>query len=411
MKYKGFFVLLALLLSATVSAQDLIGTWSGTLNLGGNSLHIAFNLSEDAEGKTVCTMDSPDQSVKGIPASVEFASADSISIRVPDIGAAYSGKFQDGIICGTFSQSGYKLDLALKKEVLVYPRPQTPQPPFPYVTEEIEFVNEEAAATLSGTLTYPAGYRKGNKVPVIVMVTGSGPQNRDSEIYEHKTFLVIADYLARNGYATLRYDDRAVGKSTGNGPAETTKEVARDAALAVKYLRETGQYSKIGVLGHSEGGCVVFMLGAEKLIDFAVSMAGMGVRGDECLYQQGVAISRQSGQEYPFTKEQLRNYLKGNPSPWFDFFLDYDPASDISKTTCPVFVMNGEKDLQVLAEPNVEAIQANLPQNKKSRVKIYPGLNHLFQECTTGLPTKYIAIEQTISPAVLEDLVDWLNQL
>lgn len=107
----------------------------------------------------------------------------------------------------------------------------------------------------------------------------------------------------------------------------------------------------------------------------------------------------------------MRNYLKGNPSPWFDFFLDYDPASDISKTTCPVFVMNGEKDLQVLAEPNVEAIQANLPQNKKSRVKIYPGLNHLFQECTTGLPTEYIAIEQTISPAVLEDLVDWLNQL
>ena len=411
MKSKSLLVLFALLFPFSASAQNFIGSWNGKISFGGSRLDIVFNISENTEGKIVCTMDSPGQSVKGIPASIDFASSDSISIRIPNIGIEYNGKFKDDMIYGTYSQAGIKLELYLRNEQLVYKRPQNPQPPYPYITEEIEFVNKDANATLSGTITYPVNYKKGKKIPVIVMVTGSGPQNRDSEIYEHKPFLVIADYLAKNGYATLRYDDRCVGKSTGRYQAETTNEVAKDAALAVKYLRETKQFSKIGILGHSEGGSVVFMLGAEKLIDFAICMAGVGVPGDECLFQQGIAIAKQSGQEYQFTKEQLRDYLKGTMSPWYEFFLDYNPASDISKTTCPVFVMNGEKDLQVIASSNVGSIKNNLPKNKKSQVKIYPGLNHLFQECTTGIPTEYINIEQTISPIVLEDIVDWLKQI
>ena len=404
-------MLFALLLSITAFAQNFTGSWTGIISAGGSSLHIVFNISQDAEGNTVCTMDSPDQSVKGIPAQIVFESSDSISIRISNLGIEYNGKFNGDMICGVYSQLGLELDLDLKNEQIVYNRPQNPLPPYPYTTEEIEFVNDEANATLSGTITYPVGYIQGKKVPVVVMVTGSGPQNRDSEIYEHKPFLIIADYLARNGYAILRYDDRCVGKSTGRFQAETTKEVAKDASLAVKYLRETKKFSKIGVLGHSEGGNVAFMLGADKLIDFAITMAGVGVQGDECLYQQGIAIAKQSGQEYQLTKEQLREYLIGTMSPWYEFFLDYDPASDISKTTCPVLVMNGEKDLQVIASSNVEAIKGNLPKNKKSQVKIYPGLNHLFQECTTGLPTEYINIEQTISPIVLEDIAAWLKQL
>ncbi len=411
MKNKALSVLFALLLSITAFAQNFTGSWTGIISAGGSSLHIVFNISQDAEGNTVCTMDSPDQSVKGIPAQIVFESSDSISIRISNLGIEYNGKFNGDMICGVYSQLGLELDLDLKNEKIVYNRPQNPLPPYPYTTEEIEFVNDEANATLSGTITYPVGYIQGKKVPVVVMVTGSGPQNRDSEIYEHKPFLIIADYLARNGYATLRYDDRCVGKSTGRFQTETTKEVAKDAALAVKYLRDTKKFSKIGVLGHSEGGNVAFMLGADKLIDFAITMAGVGVQGDECLYQQGVAIAKQSGQEYQLTKEQLREYLIGTMSPWYEFFLDYDPASDISKTTCPVLVMNGEKDLQVIASSNVEAIKGNLPKNKKSQVKIYPGLNHLFQECTTGLPTEYINSEQTISPIVLEDIAAWLNQL
>lgn len=411
MKNKALSVLFALLLSMTAFAQNFTGSSTGIISAGGSSLHIVFNISQDAEGNTVCTMDSPDQSVKGIPARIVFESSDSISIRISNLGIEYNGKFNGDMICGVYSQLGLELDLDLKNEQIVYYRPQNPLPPYPYTTEEIEFVNDEANATLSGTITYPVGYIQGKKVPVVVMVTGSGPQNRDSEIYEHKPFLIIADYLARNGYATLRYDDRCVGKSTGRFQAETTKEVAKDAALAVKYLRDTKKFSKIGVLGHSEGGNVAFMLGADKLIDFAITMAGVGVQGDECLYQQGIAIAKQSGQEYQLTKEQLREYLIGTMSPWYEFFLDYDPASDISKTTCPVLVMNGEKDLQVIASSNVEAIKGNLPKNKKSQVKIYPGLNHLFQECTAGLPTEYINIEQTISPIVLEDIAAWLKQL
>lgn len=411
MKNKALSLLFALLLSITAFAQNFTGSWTGIISAGGSSLHIVFNISQDAEGNTVCTMDSPDQSVKGIPAQIVFESSDSISIRISNLGIEYNGKFKGDMICGVYSQLGLELDLDLKNEQIVYNRPQNPLPPYPYTTEEIEFVNDEANATLSGTITYPVGYIQGKKVPVVVMVTGSGPQNRDSEIYEHKPFLIIADYLARNGYATLRYDDRCVGKSTGRFQAETTKEVAKDAALAVKYLRDTKKFSKIGVLGHSEGGNVAFMLGADKLIDFAITMAGVGVQGDECLYQQGIAIAKQSGQEYQLTKEQLREYLIGTMSPWYEFFLDYDPASDISKTTCPVLVMNGEKDLQVIASSNVEAIKGNLPKNKKSQVKIYSGLNHLFQECTTGLPTEYINIEQTISPIVLEDIAAWLKQL
>lgn len=411
MKNKALSVLFALLLSITAFAQNFTGSWTGIISAGGSSLHIVFNISQDAEGNTVCTMDSPDQSVKGIPAQIVFESSDSISIRISNLGIEYNGKFNGDMICGVYSQLGLELDLDLKNEKIVYNRPQNPLPPYPYTTDEIEFVNDEANATLSGTITYPVGYIQGKKVPVVLMVTGSGPQNRDSEIYEHKPFLIIADYLARNGYATLRYDDRCVGKSTGRFQAETTKEVAKDAALAVKYLRDTKKFSKIGVLGHSEGGNVAFMLGADKLIDFAITMAGVGVQGDECLYQQGIAIAKQSGQEYQLTKEQLREYLIGTMSPWYEFFLDYDPASDISKTTCPVLVMNGEKDLQVIASSNVEAIKGNLPKNKKSQVKIYPGLNHLFQECTTGLPTEYINIEQTIIPIVLEDIAAWLEQL
>lgn len=411
MKNKALSVLFALLLSITAFARNFTGSWTGIISAGGSSLHIVFNISQDAEGNTVCTMDSPDQSVKGIPAQIVFESSDSISIRISNLGIEYNGKFNGDMICGVYSQLGLELDLDLKNEKIVYNRPQNPLPPYPYTTEEIEFVNDEANATLSGTITYPVGYIQCKKVPVVVMVTGSGPQNRDSEIYEHKPFLIIADYLARNGYATLRYDDRCVGKSTGRFQAETTKEVAKDAALAVKYLRDTKKFSKIGVLGHSEGGNVAFMLGADKLIDFAITMAGVGVQGDECLYQQGIAIAKQSSQEYQLTEEQLREYLIGTMSPWYEFFLDYDPASDISKTTCPVLVMNGEKDLQVIASSNVEAIKGNLPKNKKSQVKIYPGLNHLFQECTTGLPTEYINIEQTISPIVLEDIAAWLKQL
>lgn len=412
MKYKTTFAVLVLTLCTTaIYPQNIVGPWSGKVCYGSNSIQITFNISENTDGKTMCTMDIPGQSVKGIPASVLYISSDSVSISIPSYGIEYHGKLADSVISGTYSQAGFETEVTLHYGKPEYNRPQTPGIPYPYMTEEVKFTNDEADATLSGTITYPVGYKKGGKIPVILMVTGSGPQNRDNEIYEHKSFLIIADYFARNGYATLRYDDRSVGESTGEYQAETTMEVAEDAEVALKFLQESGQFSEIGVLGHSEGANVAFILGARKLIDFAICMAGMGVRGDDCLYEQAVAIAEKSGQKYQLNKEQLRNYLKGTKIPWYDFFIDYDPSSDISKTTCPVFVMNGEKDMQVIATSNVGAIQQYLPKNRKSRIEIYSGLNHLFQECDTGLPAEYINIEQTISPLVLEDMVNWLKHI
>lgn len=411
MKNKIVLTVLGIILSTTVYSQNIAGSWIGKVNYGTNSINIVFNISENETGEYTCTTDIPDHSIKGITTTILFISSDSISVRLPYYDISYNGKLHEDIIRGIYSQAGFETEVFLNHFMPNYQRPQNPKPPYPYYTEEVLIANNEAGVSLSGTLTFPIGYQKGEKVPVVLLITGSGPQNRDNELYEHKPFLIIADYFARNGYATLRYDDRSVGKSTGRYQAETTIEVAEDAEQALSFLRNSKQFSTIGALGHSEGANVVFMLGAKRLIDFAISMAGMGIKGDDCLYEQAVIIAAQSNQKYQLSKEQLRDYLKSTQVPWYDFFLDYDPTSDISKTLCPVFVINGEKDMQVIAKSNVKAITNTLPKNKKSRFKIYPGLNHLLQECDTGLPAEYINIEQTISPVVLDDMIEWLNHL
>lgn len=394
--------------SIAISAQNISGSWIGQIHEG---LHIVFNFLRDSNGKEICTMDSPDQSYKGIPASLLFISADSVSIYVPVGKISYKGKLSNEEIRGTFSQNGTDLNMNLKAGRLEYKRPQNPTKPYPYSTEEVTFINKGANVTLSGTITYPTGYKEGDKILIVLMVTGSGPQNRDSELYGHKLFLVIADFFARNGIATLRYDDRAVGKSTGKYQAPTTKEVADDAQSGLEFLRRMKQFSKVGILGHSEGANVAFMLGSKKLIDFAISMAAMGIKGDEGLYQQAKKVAEISGHEYPMSKEQLRKYLLNLQNSWFKYFLDYDPTFDIQNTVCPVFAINGDKDLQVISSANISAIEKNMPRNGKSQVKVYPGLNHLFQECITGLPSEYSNIEQTISPVVLKDMVDWIKGL
>ena len=407
-----YTLLSILLLLATIGhAENLTGTWTGLLNAGAAKLHLVFHLQKDANGKDVCFMDSPDQSVKGIPTQLQYISADSVSIAVPAIGAKYNGKLNGEIINGIFEQMSMKFPLNLKKEILTYNRPQHPHAPYPYLTEDVTFVNPSANVTLAGTLAYPIGYKKGDKVPVALMVNGSGPETRDCLIYEHLFFRVIADYLARNGIATLRYDDRAVGKSTGDRLTVTTEEVADDAQAGVEFLRKMNVFSKVGILGHSEGANVAFILGAKNKVDFAVAMAATGVKGDECLYSQAKNISELSGQPFALNKEQYTQMVLSQKNPWLQYFMNYNPQPDIQKTTCPVFAINGDKDTQVIASLNLQAVKENMPQNKKSNVKLYPGLNHLFQECTTGLPNEYINIEQTISPEVLKDIADWIQQL
>ena len=396
-------------------------------------------------------MDSPDQGAKGIAATVNYLSADSVAVSVPAIGASYNGKLQDGVIKGQFAQMGMKFTLNLKPGDFIRERKQTPKAPLPYPTEEITFKNPTDNAVLSGTLSYPLTFGIQKKVPVVLFVTGSGQQNRDEELMGHKPFAVIADFLAKLGIASLRYDDRGFGKSTGDLSHATSHTFMTDALAGIEYLKATDKFSKIGILGHSEGGTIAFMAASEKPqeVDFIVSLAGTTVRGDEVLLKQNEVLLSAN----PATALQGADYCKvlrkvfqhlidgkstNNPkevvdkyavevdanlpapalqnlqvvltssNPWLNYFLGYNPASAIKKVNCPVMAINGDKDTQVDAAINLGTLKQLLPSNGKHLIKTYSGLNHLFQHCTTGYANEYAQIEETISPEVLTDIANWI---
>lgn len=389
----------------------LLGSWSGKLKAGVTSLTIVLHL-EQADGYVKVSLDSPDQGAKGISGFKEYLSDDSVAIKIESLGVTYRARLKEGKLDGTFSQRGFSFPLVMTKGVPEVKRPQTPKPPYPYETEEVTFTNEADSAMLAGTLTYPMGYDKKQKPMVVLFVSGSGQQNRDEELMDHKTFLVISDYLARQGIATLRYDDRATGKSVGGEVKNATSEdFARDAAAGIDFLRNKKAFSKIGILGHSEGGTIAFMLGAQKKVDFIVSLAGPTVKGDTLLAAQSNRILGLSGQPATMTIEKYRQTVAPMKNHWIDWFNDYDPTENIRKTRCPVFALNGDHDCQVISTLCLPALKQLLPPSKKHLIKEYPSLNHLFQHCKTGLPEEYSQIEETISPEVLQDIATWIKAL
>ena len=410
-RFLAIFVPVFLLAAPFSVAQGIKGSWKGELDFVSSKLAVVFHFDGDG-----CTMDSPDQGAKDIPAEVGFVSADSVSISNRQLDMAFSGKLQDGKIVGRFSQRGLSMPLVLTPGEFVRNRPQTPEPPFPYRLEDVSFSNGDAV--LSGTLVYPEGWNGRKKVPVALMVSGSGLQNRDEELLGHKPFLVIADFLARNGIATLRYDDRGAGTSTGDAANATTEDFMKDADAGLDYLRSLGKFRKIGVIGHSEGGEIAFMLASRGRTDFIVSLAGPGVQGDSILLLQNLNALRQAGSPMTVTKEFVRASVKSQNNPWLDYFMDYDPADDISGIRCPALILNGDRDVQVEAAVNIPSIESNLPRNRRGKyvskhteVKVYPGLNHLFQHCATGRPFEYKDIEETVAPEVLEDISRWIAKL
>lgn len=418
---KIIFIILVVLASMTINAQviqpstALIGSWNGKLDVGGIALTLVLNL-EQHDGYVGVTLDSPDQGAKGISAEKEYLSDDSIAVKVTSLDASYCARLKDGKLDGKFSQRGFSFPLVLERgdyESTIR-RPQHPQPPYPYLTEEVTFRNMKDSATLAGTITYPVGYdRQTKKKPVVVLlISGSGQQNRDEEVMGHKPFLVIADYFARHGIATLRYDDRGYGASVGGeaGMSATTEDFMRDAAAGIDFLRNRKQFRKVGCLGHSEGGAIVFMLAARKKADFIISMAGPGVKGDTLLVAQSNLIEKLAGSPERLSVKQYREQESVKNMPWLKWFIDYDPSNDIRKSRCPVFALNGDRDCQVISSQNLSAIRQLLPKSKKNLIKEYPALNHLFQHCDTGLPTEYSSIEETISPEVLDDMVKWIKQ-
>ena len=430
---KRYVILMCILLSAlAASAQNLQAKYSGKLDVVELPLVCRFVNNDDGTRK--CLWDSPNQGAKDIPAIISRLTADSIIIDMPVLGAKYKAAIQDdgNTFAGIFTQRGQSLGLTLHAGDLVKPaRPQNPKEPYPYQTKELSWMSNYDSAWLSGTLTYPFGYGftlKPAKVPVVLMVSGSGQENRDEEIYDHKPFLVLADYLAKRGIASLRYDDRGVFKSQGSLKDNTTEVNARDAEGWLDCLREMqkrGEFGSVGILGHSEGGLISFILAGEGKVDFVVSMAGPATDGTTVSVDQVLGLIRLNEEagliSYEAAEQQRRQVNKetvlaqvrtqfGNNS-WMEYFLQFDPAPSIRKITCPVMALNGMKDYQVDAKHNLGLLRELLPPNDRHLIKEYYGLNHLFQPCKTGLANEYSVIETTISPDVLKDIADWILSL
>lgn len=427
MKHILTFFIASVLLALQANAQT--GTWSGKLDVQGTKLSLVFHLDGDNP-----TMDSPDQGAKGISIQIERKSFGGITIRIPSLGATYEGVYIVQQITGTFRQAGLSLPLTLTPGEDKPKRPQTPQPPFPYATEEVSFVNGDVV--LNGTLVLPEGYTR--TTPVLLMVTGSGQQNRDEELFDHKPFAVIADALARAGIATLRYDDRGFSGYKGNINDCTTEDFKNDALAGIDLLRK--RFDKVGVIGHSEGGTIAFMLAAEHKADFIVSLAGMVVSGAETLLAQNRTALAEAGIDVTVVDTyckaigeafdaivnggvmpKIENYdlpaaLKQNyqavihqiRQPYMSYFLALDIRHLLGNITCPVLALNGTKDIQVDHESNLSALRSGLPANENNCIETVEGVNHMFQNCGTGALAEYGEIEETISPAVLETIIRWI---
>lgn len=415
------------MMAFAANAQE--GTWNGELNVMGNKVPLVFNFSTNG-----CTIDSPSQGVNGIQAEKTVKDDGTISVKVGMIGATFEGKMTDGEIKGTYVQNGFPLPLTLKPGKLVVKRPQTPVPPFPYKEESVSFTN--AQYTFNGTLTLPENYSK--NTPVVLMVTGSGQQNRDEELFSHKPFAVIADALARQGIASLRYDDRGWGDKSVNFADFTTDDFRQDAAAALPLLRK--RFNKVGILGHSEGGTIAMMLAAEGKADFIVSLAGMAISGKETLIMQ----NRQAMTAIGLPKETVDSYcnsiskaldeiasgkkaseiniddvpvalkpvtikaLQQADTPYVRHFLTIDVGKQLPKIKCPVLALNGTKDTQVDCDANTTRIEKGLA-NCKHSIKKIDGVNHMFQHSNTGIVTEYQQIEETISPEVLQEVAKWIK--
>ena len=421
-----------ILLSYITVATAQTGTWSGKLDIQGTKLTLVFHLDDENP-----TMDSPDQGVKGIPIQIERGALGKVTVKIPALGATYEGTWMIRQIVGTFRQMNVEFPLALTPGENKPKRPQTPVGPFPYTTEEVTFANGDVV--LQGTLTLPEGYTA--QTPALIMITGSGIQNRDEELFEHKPFAVIADALARAGIATLRYDDRGFNGYDGNLNDCTIEDFKADALAGLELLRS--RFSHVGVIGHSEGGTIAMMLAAEKQVDFAISLAGMIVSGAETLVEQNRIALTDAGMPEETVNEYCRllseafdasndgkplpsadnsdlpEALKRNyqavmaqvQTPYLSRFIAVDVRPLLPQITCPVLALNGTKDIQVNYETNLEALRNGLSGNTADVIQEVEGVNHIFQHCKTGSVAEYKEIEETISTSVLSAITAWISNL
>jgi uncharacterized protein len=431
----------------------MAGDWQGAIRFNGADQQLAIHLKQSENGWTG-SMDATSNGVNGIPLE-DIRSADArLNFQVPRIQGSYEGVLDSkgGVISGTWSQGGLKLPLDLHRVSAtagpVAPnRPQEPKPPFPYVVENVAYDNPQGAGVrLAATFTKPKGDAP---FTTVLLITGSGPQNRDEELMGHKPFLVLADYLTRRGVAVLRVDDRGIGESTGSFQAATTLDFATDTMAGVHYLLGRSDVDKkhIGLIGHSEGGVIAPMVAVKMPeVAFIVLLAGTGVPGaqviEDQVYQANLLVgsspeTASNNREFehkilsaamsktdpeqkilalaegnPELQNRLKGQIPGLRSPWYQYFLAYDPRPTLEQVKCPVLALNGSKDSQVSPELNLPAIQAALRKggNPDVTAQIVPGVNHLFQTAKTGAVAEYHDIEETMSPKVLETIAAWVTK-
>ena len=458
----SFLMIITLLASGQTEWQRVRGQWLGILDVGVAKLNIGLIVS-DTSGSLTSILLSPDQGAMNIKVDSTLFFNDTLKVVSKEISAVFEGKISKGSdsLTGHFTQGRkFPLSLGRVEKIPGLTRPQEPQRPFPYLEEEITFTNEKAGIVLSGTLTLPATE---NNFAAVVLVSGSGPQDRNESLLGHKPFLVISDYLTRNGIAVLRYDDRGTAKSPGVFGTATSADFADDAEAAINFLKADTRLDikSIGIMGHSEGGLIAQMIAARnREVAFIVTLAGPGLKGEDLLMLQSELIVRADSipeneiavntkinkKLYKIARvekddnkaaEKMRKLIDDywktlSPesikaghldkkaliqsvyqviTPWFRYFIAYDPSAALKKISCPVLALNGSKDLQVPASENLKAIEKQLKKagNNHYTIKEFAGLNHLFQPCRTGSPSEYLQIEETFSPEVLDFITQWIK--
>ena len=463
MFYKIALIMATCLCSGVmVLSQTFAGDWAGRIQVQGQSLNIVFHVKYD-NGVWSGKMDSPDQSVFDIPIGKVSVENGKLLVNMDNLKLSYEAELAaTDSLKGSFKQGDFTAPLSMGRmgdgQALRPKRPQEPKPKFSYDIREVEFTNESAGIRLAGTLTMPKG--KG-PFPAVILVSGSGPQDRNEEIFGHKPFWVIADYFAKNGIAVLRYDDRGVGASKGKFSEATSLDFVGDAKAAFDFLRQQKGIdpAKTGVVGHSEGGMIAPMLAAEdNNVAFMVLLAGPGIPINQLMLIQTRLVGETMGKNKEALdsevamNEKVYDILLHQPddqkakqelddliqkenagkaeadkmsekdmmamfkqvfSPWFRYFIMYDPGVVLEKVQCPVLALNGGKDVQVTASENLSGIRAAAERSGNEHVETreLEKLNHLFQTAETGAVSEYARLEETFSPEVLVLMADWIRKL
>lgn len=451
---KAFIFTLIFFVSASLFSQDLKGTWNGNLDINGISLAIVVNI--DGLSADSITMDSPEQSAFGIKVDKAEFNDNSFYLEISNIGASLSGEMPTGdSIKSLFTQHGKNFPLTLKRGKYV-PKPKKQDPKdFPYIVEEVEIFNPETNVKLAGTLTAPYDYKCDK---IVILVSGSGLQNRNEEILGHKPFLVLSDYLTRNGIAVIRYDDRGFAKSTGDATNATTYDLSLDAESVVKYIKNDSQLKnmKVGIIGHSEGGMIAPMVAARNSnVDFVVMLAGPAVNIWQLMARQNYDVLKSNGipediaKQYAqlasktykilnekksniddkkakvrtimnemeklapsgYDEETLQANLDGLFTPWMSYFIDFNPQDYLCKVKVPVLALNGDKDVQVYSKDNLAGVEKAMKKAKNSNYQILElkGLNHLFQKCIFGSPNFYGRNEETFNEDAMKTIAEWIK--